>query len=449
MSINIRKNRLAFRPVLSGSTSTLEERVVMAVSGLFTPLPAPPPISSSNVGFGVRQIQADYLQAFRAARGDLQTSINTQVQQLFANGTPTQKQLNDFAAGLGGTLNATSFRLSSQGELLPNSQKLVQNIQNSLLSDGSKSLVSRLNALGTNARAMRSANTFNAAVNAQVARTMSANLGQINNYFKTTSVNRLSVDQSGARIPFQQYLGQQVIRQFTNTLGALANSFSTVATTVLFPRTGSGTATTPTVEALTAFQSQYGQALQIATAQLGNDLSLFGGGRSVVSSQVQTAFYGNSPRSSILSGAGDATSTGPGSITGLFQSLKGLNFTDVSMSSNAYNSFNQAATRVASSLNQFFGMSTSPNQTLVLPTSRFSLPSAGQNFFNTTLRTDGTNVGFNNGFGSGFLGFGQTPPDFNTNFSTQFNTVVTNTNRNFGITLPSDNPANSGLIVAY
>jgi hypothetical protein len=67
---------------------------------------------------------------------------------------------------------------------------------------------------------------------------------------------------------------------------------------------------------------------------------------------------------------------------------------------------------------------------MTLPTSGFT-SLFGSNFTGSNFAS-----GFNNGFvaspASGFIGFGQAPAAFNSNFGTSFNTLASGLNTNFG-----------------
>ena len=347
MNTASRKNRQVFRPSLSDATSFLEERVVLSTAAFFTPLAAPEP---TNGPITRQLLQRSFTQQSKAATTQLRNQINAQITTLFANGQPTTQQLNDFRASVGGLVNATSFRLSSQNALLPRSQKVVQNVQSSLLSGQSNSLLSRINNLTTSTSAMRSARTLQTAINGQITRTMSANTAQLNNFFSTTPINRLSVDASGQRISLQQFIGNRAISQFGNMLGALANSFGRAGTSLAFPNgTGPGISpTAPSAQALANLQTQFQQGLGLTTAQLGNSLSLIPGIDSNLFPQLQSAFFG--------------TGTGANS---LINSLQGLNLANPNFSNNVNTSFNRGFNNVLTPLNNFFGFT--PTQASTLP----------------------------------------------------------------------------------
>ena len=444
---NAKKKRVSFRP--SVTETRLEQRLVLS-SGTgvtavanpavvqvipspvyaeldLTPPPAAPPVSAAVARaraahkLTIRQLRADYTKQVRAAARDLRSAIKADIAQLYAGGaTPTAQQLADFKAGAAGAVNATALRLSTQASLLPNSTRLVSAVQNEVLGSGAGSLASRLVSLaqsgklsGSTAASSRAlARTFNTASQQTIS--------QINHYFNTTPVNRLSVNSSGQRIPLEQYLGGQLLNQVGNTLGSLAQSFPNVANAMLFPN---GTTGTPTQAAMNAFTTQYDNALATAAYQLGSGLSLFPGSSSLVS-QIQPILFG-------ATNAGTGTALTSTTNPSLAAALNNLQYGTVGFNTALSNAFGNAFQGLASPLGSFFGM-TGPSN-MVLPTSGFTSlfgsPFTGSSFFN------GFNSGFATGTTPGFIGFGVAPTGFNTNFGTGFNGSVSTFNQNLGFAL--------------
>jgi hypothetical protein len=431
-----RKDRNTFRP--SVVEASLEDRLVLSsnpivfnngMSLAFRLSPAvrvaarPAQVSVAQAGvqntstLTVRQLRRAFLQQSRAAATALRQMIKDQATQLFANGTPTPQQLADFNAMVNGAIDATAFQLSSQAALLPGSnRRLVPAIQNALLGDRRNSLLNRVQAITQSSRTTRSAAALQAALGRQLNTSLLGVNNQLNGFFATTNLNRLSVDQNGQRIPLQQFLGGQVINQFGNTLGALSQSFPTVANSVLFPNG----ATTATADAQAALANQTRQALGIAAFQLGSNLALFPDAATTVGPQLQSALFG----------------TGAGAHS-LFSSLQGLPTTSTGFNTAASTAFTNGFQGLVSPLSSFFGLPS--QQTFSLPTSNitgiFGPSFTGNSFFN----------GFNNGFGSGFIGFGQSPTGFNSNFGTGFNNLVGNAVSNFGFTLPTLGTGTGGV----
>jgi hypothetical protein len=363
--------------------------------------------SRINNQIAARQFHTAYATQFRAAQTGLQQALSAQVAQLYANGQPTAQQLADFNAFASGAIDATAFRLASQYALLPGSSRaLVPGIQNALLSSQRNSLLSQIQALTNSSRFTGSQTALQNAINRQLNATFNTSHAQLANFFNTTNFNRLSVDQNGQPIPLQQYLGNQVINQFSNTLGSFAQSFPNVANSVLFPNG----ATTATTAAQQAFANQVNQALGTAAFQLGNNLALFPNA-STLTPQLQSALF--------------ATGTNSNS---LLAALQGLPTTNTGFNTAATTAFTNNFSGLISPLNSFFGLTGQPTATL--PTGPFT------NVFGSSFTGNNVFNGFNGGFGSGFLGFGTAPTGFNTNFGNGFFGMIGTGNTGLGFTVP-------------
>jgi hypothetical protein len=471
---NLNRKRIAFRP--SALESSLEQRLVLTSASLaaattspavvelipspiyaelgIAPPPAAPPISASAAraellhGLTVSRLRVDYARQVRAASSDLQSAVQSDIGKLYANGTvPTAQQLADFEASVGGALNATTLRLSTQAALLPHSgNRLVPEIQNAVLGSGANSLASRLVSLAQSGQLSGSAGTSTTALTKLFNSESKQTVSQIDNYFNATPVSRLSVDASGQRIPLAQYLGGELLDQVGNTLGSLAQNFPSVANAMLFPN---GTASTPTQDAMNAFTTQYNSALSTAAFQLVSGLSLFPGSSNIVS-QLQPIFYGTGNSTSNptpippdgLSTPGVIYKGGAGSTspaTSLVSALENLQYGTSGFNSAVSSAFGNAFQSLATPLSSFFGLTGSSNATL--PTSGFD------NIFGSSLSGSSFNSGFNNGFATGantgFYGFGMAPSEFNTNFGTGFDNFISTINQNLGF-----NPSTTGTGLA-
>jgi hypothetical protein len=428
------RKRKAFRPLLA--EASLEDRLVLSSGATagpdsttnplvtvvmpvtqpgVTPPPASPPVNPRVIAahrLTVAHLRAAYARQVRAAVKDLRTAIRADVNQLRASGsTPTAQQLTDFNARVSGAIDATALRLSSQAALLPNaSTRLIPAIQNALLGSGPKRLTSSLSSLAQSGRLI---NGSVGAVQSAIARQINLAGRQattlLSNYFSTTPLNRLSVNSSGQRIPLAQFLGGQLLNQVGNTLGILAQSFPTVANAMLFPNGATGT---PSQSALNAFATQVSNALATSAFQLGSALALFPGSSTVIA-QLQP----------MLSGAANSTST-----NSLVSALQALQFGGTGFNTAVATAFNNAFQNFATPLGSFF--QTTGLSNLTLPTSGFTSP------FGSLFSGSSFNNGFNNGFATstniGFIGFGQAPSAFNTNFGTGFNNLVSTVNQNMG-----------------
>jgi len=403
---NQRKKSMAFRPSLNDSG--LETRTVLSGGGLAA-------AAQANIANAMqtRLILSALRNQNRAAANNLRTLIDSQVAQLFANGPPTAQQRADFNAQVSGEVFAKAFQLSSQNSLLPGSTRLVSMLQNSLLGNGRNSLLTRIQNFSQRVGISGSPQRLEAAISHQLNTTFAGTGARLNNFLATTPLNRLSVDQTGQRIPLQQFMGSQIISQLGNTLGSLAQSFNTNANSSLF----ANGATTATPANQLAFLNQAGGALGTAAFQLGSDISLFPFNSSGVGPQLQSALFGNTP-------------------TSLFTQLQNLPNSSTNFSTAAANAFNGGFSSLTSPLNDFFFLKGSPN--LSLPTSQFTNV-IGPSFASVSN-------GFSDGFGSGFMGFGTAPTTFNTNFGTGFNNIVTTTNFGNGFNVPTVNTLPTGVI---
>ena len=470
-----RKNRNAFRPSIGGAG--LEDRAsswpprfgsrwpacwpqfvqaaaVNARQDLAATGQASAAVQTANTGstLTLAQLRRSYLQQVRAASTDLRLAINAQAARLFANGQPTAQQLADFNAFVNGAINATTLRVSSLSALLPGSSEppRAEHPVEPLLSRAPpiRGLMSRIQALSGTARNTTSATTLENAIGRAIDASTARNVATGTNFFATTPINRLSVDATtGQQIPLEQFLGQQVISQFGNSLGATEPGPS--ATWRALPLFADGA--TPTTEAQQQFAGQFSQALGVVSGQLATNLSLFPGSKLIVP-QVGAIVFGAQHRDGheprLESGFGTGTTTGSGSLGSglddgrrrpdehlehvhepLRAALNGLPTTLDGFNTGASTAFNTAFSNLATPLSSFFGLS--GNSASTLPTSNFS------NLFGTSFAGSNFFSGFNNGFGSGFVGFGQTPTALNTNFGTGFNNLFTGLNMNAGFSVPS------------
>jgi len=410
----------------------LEDRVVMASGATLVqtlpPLidqitPAASPISPLT-RLTAAEVRRDFTSAFQSTSNALRSALRTDMAQLFANGRPTAQQLADFRAMVGGQINAAAFRTASQVSLLPGeSSRLATSIQQSLLGNSPTSLLNRITTRAFNASASaqlgtpvfaNSGRALQFGVNQLLNRTTQLGNSQLNNFFNTTNLNRLSVNSTGQRIPLQQFFGNQIMAQAENTFGSLANSFGTQANNLFFQN-----GVTPTTSAINSFNNSFGSALNTAAFQLAGNLGLFRGGNGLNSS-LQSGLFGTGNNA-------------------LFNSVTGLPTTSATDFNTALTTaFNNSFGNLGTSLTSFFGTNPS-NGSIALPTSNFS------NVFNTAFTGNNFNNGFNNGFGSGFVGFGTAPTAFNSNFGNGFNNFVTTANQGSGIFFPGALGSGSGV----
>lgn len=393
---SLRKNRLAFRPSLTGLS--LEDRVVLNGAGA--------QIAATQGGMTIQQVRQAFRNQFQTAANDLRQFTNSQISTLFANGTPTQQQFADLRAQLNGALDANAFRLSSSAALLPTgTQRLVVQLQRNLLGDQRNGLIQQLNTIFQSSNRTSSAASLQRAVNNALQNVSIQNTNQLNNFFANTALNRNSVDANGDRIGLQQFISNQAITQFSNTFGSLAQSVPTIAGSTLFPN---GTVTASAAN-LQTFANQLLPALNTAAFQLGSNLSLLPNAVNSVVPRLQTAFFDMNSGSNSL-----------------FNSIQSLPNTSTAFNTAATTAFNNGFQNIVTPVSNFLALPST--QTFSLPTNNFS------NVFGVSASNFGG--GFNTGFGTGFIGLGTPSSTFNSQFSTGFNGLISGTNTSIGFRPP-------------
>ncbi len=450
-----KKKRFRFHPGMD--EPRLEERVVLSTTAqvyvltpstaAVTPAPAPSPVSAQvalrqaaieagtlSSPLTIARLRTAYRQQVHAATRDLRAALQSGVNQFYASGsTPSAQQVANFNASVGGALNATALRLATQVSLLPNGgSRLIPVIESRILGSGANSLASRLTSLATSGRLVRANGILSPALNNLTTQSARQGLSLVNSYFNTTPVARLSVNSNGQRIPIQQYMGNQLLNEVGNALGALAYSYPSVANSILYPN---GTTSTPTSTAIGNFTTAVNNALGTAAYQLGSGLALFPNYSSVVS-RLQPVFYGSTGTTggtgvtgSLGGTGGVGTTTGGATFSNLVSALSGLPYGTTSFSTAVSNAFNGAYQNLVTPIARYFGMN-APT-TVTLPTTGFASPFGtsylGNSFYN------GFNGGFSTGASPGYIGFGMAPSTFNNSFGTGFNNFVTTYNTGLGL----------------
>lgn len=215
-------------------------------------------------------------------------------------------------------------------------------------------------------------------------------------------------------------MANQVLNQFGNNLAGLSQAFGNVAGSTLF----ANGVTTATPESFATFQNSATQALGTTLFQLGSGLSLFPNASQDLFPQLQTAFFNDGT----LTPPGTGTPGAP-QFTNFLNALSGLPTSNDVFSTATTDLFNNGFQNVGGTLGTFLGL---PSGALTNRT----LPTIPNSMFGTSVGNFGG--GFNNGFGSGALGFfGQAPTEFNTNFGTGFNNAIGRVNPNFGFNVPT------------
>jgi hypothetical protein len=406
MTVETRKGR-AFRPMLSGAR--LENRELLSTGAVATgAASASRPVSLSTFRHQAAKVKVAYIQQFQAASSQLQSEVAADVNQLYESGSaPTTQQLTDFDDEAAGAVDAMALRFTSQASLLPDAgNRLAPAIQNALLGASTDSLATRLAGFAGSSVYNGSARNLEAVLMVQINRELIQNTAQLSTFFTTTPLSRLSHDRSGQRISLEQYMGGQLVAQVGNTFGALAQSYPTVANSVLFP---DNTTTAPTQQLLDQFNAQSANAVSTAAFELASDLQLFPGSASVAA-QIEPALFGSGTNKSSL-------------IT----ALQDLPYGSTTFNSAVSTTFNTAFQNVIAPLSGFLSASTGSD--LSLPTSGFTNP------FGSTFSASTFDSGFNNGFASdtGFIGFGTAPVAYDTNFGTGFNGSVASLNTSAGL----------------
>ncbi|MHB1557370.1 MAG: hypothetical protein ACYC61_07810 [Isosphaeraceae bacterium] len=465
--------KAAFRP--SMIDSSLEDRVVLssgaAAAGTpaavyqlkpspvyaelgLTPPPAAPPISAALArelaahNLPVNLVHTAFRQQIHLATQDLRSAVQSQIAQLYANGsTPTTQQLANFRASIAGALNATTLRVSTQAALLPRSSHLMMKMQTSILGNGANSLASRLNNLAESGRLSGTTAASTRALSNLFSNATRTGVAKVNGYFAYNPVNALSVNANRQRIPLEQYMGSQLVHQLGNTLGLLAQSYPNVANAMLYGDANATGAPTPAAQA--AFNAAYNNAINTAAYQLGSGLSLFPLNSSIVSQLAPLIYGGGSTGTTtgtITTGTtGNSVYTALASIPDYLQNLLAGNPTGAltgtgttAMNTAIENAFGNVYNSLASPISTYFGVTTPANLTLPINgfNSLFASPYVDSSYYN----------GFNNGFSSGttpgFIGFGMAPTTFNTSFGTGFNNYISTFNERVGL-IPQLNPVTS------
>lgn len=461
MSASSRKNRKAFRPAFNDIP--LEDRVVLNA----TP-------RTALIGAGLWQVarqdrlalpavQRSYLNQLHASQRFFSQFANEQAAALYQtpenwgpDGRVTIDALANYGNAMAGGINATVFRLSSQIGLLPGSARVVNAVQNSFMGSQPNSLASRITRLVSSPRASTSPWMLQQAVNRDINQTFRADTAALGNYFHTTPIARLSVDQTTGRlIPITPYMAQGATAQINNIFGAMVNSVNGIAAQTIFDAEGNYNPA-----GRQRFEQLYVDALSTAAAQVGGVLSVFPNGDSLAS-QLQDAIFATGtnaetglPNVSLLNALINAlppTPTGspaaPAAMVmadalipapvgpGLLGPGQGpLNLSQ--FQTNYQNQFAGAYGSFTTPINNFFGIA----QPTGLPSGFFQAGATFPNLYGPSFTGSTFNEGFNNGFlatGSGFPGFGVAPSNFPGAYGTGFNGLIGSMNGRFGFNAPS------------
>jgi hypothetical protein len=379
-----RQPRRALRPTLDGCL--MEERVVMSasvgsLSALRNAVPAQVQAAQQATAGTLtsRQLQQNLQQQFRSAYADLQRNVSGLIQRLDTEtgGRWNQQDLQALRGQIQGLNNATAYRLLALSDVIPGGQRLTNAIQRLTVDNGfGNSVDARIGRVLDNPRATGNLQSLTRSLTRELNLAQQGANYNLNQFLRGTNFNRLSYDpQTGRSVPLQQFIGQNIARQYGSGLSQLSSAFPQYTNQSLFNGT-----TDPTPEQLSGFNNTANAALGTLAYRLNSSLGLINGAQQALSPGLQGAFYGNSPNSFAtgltgLSGTGnDFNQAGQG----LFGSLYGSTLNN---------------------LNSYFGLQNVNNPTL---------PSVGVPI--PTLNTfNNYGGGFNGGFGTGATGFGINP----------------------------------------
>jgi hypothetical protein len=438
----VRKNHLAFRPNL-GDTP-LEDRVVLSaaqtahVTAAALRAPQAAPLVTAQQLFGLHNL---YPQQFQAAYSDLRNFAFSQVIAAYDNAGLTPRgrldatQLRDLLGTVSGAVNATALRLSAQYNLLPGTNALTNNLQNSLLGNSRNGLLTQLTAIGFTPRNLSSETALIQAVNRVLNTNQQANFNALANYFRFNNFNaelanagftNAGFSAAGVRAaavsptvinPLQGFMLRQATNQFNNNLGAFNSAIGNAALNTLF----NGSATNPittNAAALANFNNQVTSGLGTLNFQLGSALSAIPGLSNLTNTQqlfnnFRTGFFGN------------GTPLNPGLI-GNITALPATNPSFSNLTNSVNGAFNTAFSNLAGPL---FTLNGQTVPTVNPITGNFS------NVLGSNFTSPNFFGGFNTGFGTGFTGLGTVPSNLST-FNTGFTGLVNNFTNTLGLGTP-------------
>jgi hypothetical protein len=380
-----RHPRRALAPTLDGCL--LEDRVVLSTGAPGATLAAlrnavPVQVRSVTPTAGTltsRQLSQNLQREFRAAYADLQRNVQGVLQQFDEDtgGEWTQEDLDALRGQIRGLNNATAYRLLAQADVLPGGQRLADTIQTLTIDTRFRnSIENRLCRVFQNPRLTSDFPTLQRSIDRELRQAQLGADFHLNGYLRTANFDRLSYDvQTGRSIPLQQFIGQNIARQYGSGLAQVARGFPRYSNEFLF----SGD-TDPDPTTVKTFANVTNAALGSLAYRLNSSLRLIPGATTALTPGLQDAFFGAGD-TSFATGLGGLTGTGNvynGAGTGLFDSLYGS---------------------TVNNINSYFGLSPVTNPTL--PTNSFLNPSLG------TFNNYGN--GFNMGYGTGTVGYGINP----------------------------------------
>ena len=235
-------------------------------------------------------------------------------------------------------------------------------------------------------------------------------------------------------------MAEQAANQFNNTIGSLSSSFPSVANSAIF---NNGVMNT-TAAVQQAFGSQLGNAVGLATYQLGNDLTIFPFPYPLSPGiypfgPFNNSFYNAAPTTTTTTGTAGTAIASPGAganqvtepgtgFTNLYSALAAVPTTTAGFYPGVNTAFTNTMQAVDGTLGTYLGYPSLSSGVTTLPTGPF-----------TSIYTPaytGYGGGFNNGYGTGYAGFGVTPEGQSANFGTGYNGMVAYNNNVLGF-IPS------------
>jgi len=253
------RKRVAFRPSLS--FAGLEERVVLNGASA----------AAAASTMSIPQIRAAFVAELKSAQQDLRQAIASDVAQFRSLRFATDQDVANFRSTIANTVSATESQLSSLLSLLPRAdQKLVPNLRTALAGQGANSLTSRLNAAITRFENSSQNSNLSTSLSRLVNTTFASQNSRLTAFFNPSTIRQASVDQTGQRIPLQQYVSNQIVTQLGDSNSALSQAIGSSAGAGLLASASSGL----TGMNLTSFFNQSTASLGSALSQVGSTMVL-------------------------------------------------------------------------------------------------------------------------------------------------------------------------------
>jgi hypothetical protein len=422
---SIGDQRLEDRVVLSSVPTANAAPPIVILTPSVTPPPAAAPVSATAI---VKRLRNTLDSEFKDARTDLRHVLDAAIKQLYAHGAkPNAQQKAAYDAKVDGAVDAAALRLSAPVSILPGSATgVVPTIENDLLNG----LTSRVAAITQSPQSTVSAQALQTAVNQAANSASTRALTKVTNFLDTAPLSKLSVTSTGASVPLQEYMADQVVSQLERNLAQFAQTFPSAANVITQSSTGSLDPTTSTgttgslVTSTTGTTATTGSTTTANIPTLAQELLSQGNGSAasalatigfVVGSEL-ALFPGSSHLVSQLVGVSPASTTAvtsvPTPVTGLVSST--------SPTTTATTALNTGLTNLVTPITAFLDES-GPSD-LALSGANFSNPFASGTATpanNATFTIGSVNSTFGSEAANAFAS-----SSFSTNFGTGFSTLV-------------------------